>query len=199
MNTPAPAPGKLIVLSGPSGSGKTTIVQRLLAAVPELVRSISATTRPPRPGEQDGKDYFFLSRGEFDRRAAEGAFLEHAEVFGNGYGTPRDFVERETRAGRSVVLAIDVQGADIVRRKFSPVVSIFVLPPNLPELERRLRERKSDAEADVARRLATARAEIGRKDQYDFVVVNDDVDAAVQAVVRHIKMALHTKGRSLLE
>lgn len=195
----APPSGKLVVLSGPSGSGKTTIVKGLLAAVPELVRSVSVTTRAPRDGERDGVDYFFLTREAFDRRAAEGGFLEHAEVFGHGYGTPRDFVERETRAGRSVVLAIDVQGADQVRRRFSPVISIFVLPPTLVELERRLRARKTDAETDIARRLATARVEISRKDQYDFIVVNDDAAAAIRTVARHLEMALHTKGRSLLE
>lgn len=191
--------GKLVILSGPSGTGKTTIVQRLLGSVPGLVRSVSATTRPPRPGERDGTDYFFLSREAFDRKAGEGAFLEHAEVFGHAYGTPRDFVERETAAGRSVILAIDVQGADQVRRRYSPVISIFILPPSLSELERRLRARGTDAEAAIAGRLAQARAEMARKDQYDFVVVNDDVDAAVRAVRGHLETALHTKGRSLLE
>lgn len=195
----SPGAGKLVILSGPSGTGKTTIVQRLLGAVPGLVRSVSATTRPPRPGEREGEDYFFLSREAFDRKAREGAFIEHAEVFGHAYGTPREFVERETAAGRSVILAIDVQGADQVRRRYSPVISIFVLPPSLSELERRLRARGTDAEAAIAGRLAQARAEMARKDQYDFVVVNDDIGAAVRAVRKHLETALHTKGRSLLE
>lgn len=195
----SPGAGKLVILSGPSGTGKTTIVQRLLGAVPGLVRSVSATTRPPRPGEREGEDYFFLSREAFDRKAREGAFLEHAEVFGHAYGTPREFVERETAAGRSVILAIDVQGADQIRRRYSPVISIFVLPPSLSELERRLRARGTDAEAAIAGRLAQARAEMARKDQYDFVVVNDDIGVAVRAVRKHLETALHTKGRSLLE
>lgn len=171
--------GRLIVLSGPSGVGKTTVVDRLLQEVPGLVRSISATTRPRRAAERDGTDYFFLSPEEFERRRAAGAFLEWADVFDRRYGTPRAFVEGELSAGRSVILAIDVQGAAQVRRSFSPVLSIFLAPPGLEALRRRLDLRGADDPATIARRLAVASAEIARSAEYDHVVVNDDLDRAV--------------------
>ena len=190
--------GRLIILSGPSGVGKTTVVQKLLSEVPGLVRSVSATTRSIRPGEKEGVDYFFLSREAFDRKAEAGEFLEIAEVFGHAYGTPRAFVEATISKGKSVLLAIDVQGADQVRSRFSPVVSFFLAPPSLAALRERLAHRKTDSGEEVERRLAIARQEIARKDQYDYVVVNDDLAQTVAQIRALLETILHKDRSSLL-
>jgi guanylate kinase len=173
-----PAPGLLVVVSGPSGVGKTTVVERLLSSF-EGRRAVTATTRAPRPGEVDGRDYIFLSEEEFRRRVAAGAFLEHAEVHGRLYGTPREGVREILSRGEVCVLSIDVQGAAQVRGKVEPALFVFLLPPDREELERRLRTRGTEAPEVVAGRLAVAVRELAREGEYDVSVVNDDLDRAV--------------------
>jgi guanylate kinase len=166
-----------IVVSGPSGAGKTTLAHRVLGADPLIRRSISTTTRSPRPGEVEGRDYFFVDRARFDRLKA-GELVEWAEVHGACYGTRRDFVEGQLAAGRDVLLNIDIQGGDKVKKVFPGAVMVFILPPSLADLERRLRARGDLADADFKARLAAARAEIGASARYDYLVVNDDLDRA---------------------
>ena len=174
-----PSPARLLVVSGPSGSGKSTVIQRACALEPGLVRCLSCTTRAPRGTERDGVDYWFLTQAEFDRRAAEGGFLEHAVVFGKAsYGTPRTFVEEQLAAGRSVVKDVDVQGAALIRHSFPQAVHIFLIPPNAADVERRLRGRGTDAEDVVARRLAEAEREVSHWRAYDHLIVNAEVERA---------------------
>lgn len=171
--------GLLFVVSAPSGTGKTTVVERLVPLVPGLGLSRSYTSRPARGGETDGVDYNFITRTRFDEMVAAGAFLEWADVFGNLYGTCASDAEREIAAGRDLVLVIDVQGARKVRAHGLPMISVFVLPPSFEILERRLRGRSKDDEAAIARRLTTARAEVEAVREYDYAVVNDELDACV--------------------
>ncbi len=175
------AKGPLIILSGPSGSGKTTVTSRLLAVsgLP-LRQSISATTRSPRNGERDGVEYYFLSLEEFQQKIAAGEFLEWATVICNFYGTPREPVERLRQQGIGVLLVIDVQGAAQVRKSRPDHVSIFLTTPSLEVLEKRLRDRNSEDEATIQRRLATARKELQRAGEYTHQVVNDDLDTTVR-------------------
>jgi guanylate kinase len=177
-------PGKLVVISGPSGAGKTTLLARLLARYPRIKPSVSATTRPPRPGERDGVDYHFLTPAEFARRQAAGEFLECFEVFGRGYwyGTLESEVSPSLAAGKSVVLEIDVQGTMAVLASHPEAITIFVRPGDAAELERRLRGRGTDSEEAIARRLEVARRELERAGEYQYQVVNDDVDRAVQEI-----------------
>ena len=179
--------GLLFVVSAPSGTGKTTVVERLAQVVPSLSLSRSYTSRAKRVGETDGVDYNFITRQRFEDMIAEGAFLEWADVFGNLYGTCAADAERELASGRDVVLVIDVQGARQVRA-CCETVGIFVLPPSFEVLERRLRGRSKDAEADIQRRLSTARAEVAAYVEYDYVVVNDELDRCVDRL-RSIIMA----------
>ncbi|MEX2113643.1 MAG: guanylate kinase [Pirellulales bacterium] len=176
--------GKLIVISGPSGAGKTTLLARLLARFPQLTPSISATTRPPRPGERDGVDYHFLTAEEFSRRQLAGEFLECCEVFGRGYwyGTLRSEVSPSLATGKSVVLEIDVQGTMAVLAAYPDAITIFVRPGDAAELERRLRGRGTDSEEAITRRLAVARRELARAGEYRYQVVNDNIDRAVQEI-----------------
>ncbi len=177
-------PGKLIVISGPSGAGKSTLLAKLLAQMPELKSAVSATTRGPRPGEQEGVDYYFLSDEEFARRKAAGEFLECFEVFGRGtwYGTLHSEVSPSLAAGESVVLEIDVHGTMAVVEAYSEAITIFVRPGSPKELERRLRGRGTDSAESIARRLEVARRELEAAGQYKYQVVNDDVDRAVQEI-----------------
>jgi len=178
--TLAPRRGLLIMLSSPSGAGKSTLARRLIAKDPGMRFSVSATTREPRPGEVDGREYWFMSRPAFQAAAARGDMLEHAEVFGNLYGSPRAPIEAELAAGRDVLLDIDWQGGQQVRNSAlgRDVVSVFILPPSLAELDRRLRERGQDAPEVIAGRMAKSQAEISHWAEYDFVLVNDDLDRA---------------------
>jgi guanylate kinase len=175
--------GSLIVIAGPSGVGKGSVVRRLLARDPDrLALSISATTRPPRPGERDGVDYRFVDPATFDAMIAGAALLEWAEVFGDRYGTPAEAVEAARASGRDAILEIDVQGARQVRGRAPDAVLVFLAPPSLGELERRLRSRGTESEERIRRRLATAEAELAQADAFDHVVVNDDLAAASSQV-----------------
>jgi guanylate kinase len=177
--------GILFIVAAPSGAGKSTLVNALLAREPGIALSISHTTRKPRPGDVDGVQYHFVVRAMFGKMIAAGDFLEHADVFGNCYGTSRGAVEPILEAGRDVLLEIDWQGAAQVRAEI-PCVSIFILPPSRAELERRLRARATDSEATIEKRLAASREEIAHAGEFDCIVVNDDFEdavAALQAVV----------------
>jgi guanylate kinase len=173
---------RLYVISAPSGAGKTSLVKALREARPELALSVSHTTRKPRPNEQDGREYHFVSTEGFDRLVAAGAFLEHARVFDNQYGTGRGQVEARLRAGSHVLLEIDWQGARQVRAAMPECVSIFILPPSRAELERRLRGRGTDSDAVIARRLADAAADMSHCPEFDYAIVNDRFDEAVAAL-----------------
>jgi len=180
------APGKLFIVAAPSGAGKSTLVNALLAREPDIALSISHTTRAPRPGDVDGVQYHFVDRETFERMVAHGDFLEHADVFGNYYGTSRGAVEPTLKVGRDVLLEIDWQGAEQVRRAMPECVSIFILPPSRAELERRLRARATDSEATIEKRLAASREEIAHAGEFDHIVVNDrfeDAVAALQSIV----------------
>lgn len=172
--------GLLIILSSPSGAGKSTLAKRLMAWDTSLRFSVSATTRAPRPGEEDGREYWFHSRAEFLSMVAAGDMLEHAEVFGNLYGSPRTPVERAMAEGRDTLFDIDWQGGQQIRNSVlgKDVVSIFVLPPSIAELERRLRSRAQDSDAVIAGRMAKSEAEISHWAEYDYVLVNEDIDRA---------------------
>ena len=170
--------GLMFVLSSPSGAGKTTIARMLLHAEPELGLSVSATTRPIRPGEVDGRDYHFVGQDEFDRMVEAGEFYEWAHVFGNSYGTPKGRIRAGLKAGRDFLFDIDWQGTQQLHQKAeADVVRVFILPPSLDELRRRLVGRGTDSDAVISARMARAQAEISHWDGYDYVVVNDDVDA----------------------
>jgi guanylate kinase len=172
----------LFVVSAPSGSGKTTVVERLVQTMPGLRMSRSYTSRPARLGEQDGVDYQFVSRERFEAMIAGDQFLEWAEVFGNLYGTSTVDTERALGKGGDLILVIDVQGARQVRRHGLPVVSVFVLPPSFDVLQQRLRGRSKDSDEQVRRRLDVARDEVNAVTEYDYVVVNDEVNACVDRV-----------------
>ena len=170
--------GLLIVISAPSGTGKTTLTRMLLEEFPHMEFSVSFTTRPPRPGEVNGKDYWFVSKEEFLKRIEEGDFLEWAEVYGNLYGTSKSQVLKALNEGKDVLLDIDPQGALQVKENFPDAVLIFILPPSLKELERRLRKRGTDSEEVIEKRLKIAREEIRRAPLYDYIVVNDSLEVA---------------------
>ena len=175
--------GFLLVVSGPSGVGKGTLVERLLAVRPECALSISATTRPRRPHEVEGVQYFFLSRDTFERRRAEGYFLECAEVHGHLYGTPRAFVDDQLHRGHVVVLEVDVQGGASIRRADRTAVSVFVSPPSVESLRQRLTARGTDRPEVVEHRLLNAPAELAQMNEYDYVVLNDDLEQATARIL----------------
>lgn len=175
--------GLMLVLSSPSGAGKSTISRRILAQDDAIALSVSVTTRQPRPGEVDGVHYVFASIPDFESRIAAGAMLEHAKVFENYYGTPRGPVEDSLKSGRDVMFDIDWQGnRQLTETARQDVVSIFILPPSYAELERRLRDRGQDSDDVIAKRMAKAAAEMSHWGEYDYVIVNQDLDASVAAV-----------------
>ena len=178
-DTAVPSPGSLYIISAPSGAGKTSLVKALTDSSAQVRVSVSHTTRAPRPGERDGVHYHFVDRDTFQAMVAEDAFLEHAEVFGNFYGTARASVQALMDQGADVILEIDWQGAAQVRRLMPGALSVFILPPSRAELEARLRGRGQDSEEVIARRLAEAKAEMAHHGEFDYLVVNDDFDRAL--------------------
>lgn len=184
--------GKTFIICGPSGVGKGTVVARLLASDPKLYFSVSATTRPPRPGEVDGKHYHFLSREQFQRWIDEDAFLEHAEFVGNLYGTPKLYVDKAMDLGRDVILDIEIQGAEQVHRRRPEAIRIYVAPPSWAELERRLIGRGTEDMEKVRRRLERGKEEFAVARDFDYFVINDTVDRAVEEL-RAILLAEHCR------
>ena len=185
--------GALFIVSSPSGGGKTSLVRALLEAEPEVQLSVSHTTRPARPGEVDGRDYYFVTPAVFKRMLEAGEFLESAEIYGNHYGTSQKWIERERESGHDVLLEIDWQGAQQVRRLLRPVVSIFVLPPSPEVLESRLKGRGQDSADVVRKRLAAARDEISHVGEYDYAIINDDFNRAaldLRSIVRAERLKL---------
>jgi guanylate kinase len=185
----------VFIISAPSGSGKSTLVHRLLNSVPNLAFSISYTTRQPRPGETNGVDYIFISRKDFEERLAGGEFLEYAEVFGNYYGTNRESFESATHQGKDLVLDIDVQGARQLKVAIPQAISIFVLPPSKDVLEQRLRSRSHDSEEVIQRRLRGAAEEVQNYTQYDFVLINRDIEDASARLATIVKAERLRKAR----
>ncbi|MBA4143473.1 MAG: guanylate kinase [Nitrosospira sp.] len=173
-------PGNLYIISAPSGAGKTSLVKALLQSGVDLSLSVSYTTRRARPGEIDGHDYHFINREDFEERLKQNEFLESAEVYGNYYGTSRKWIDHALESGRDILLEIDSQGARQVRCIFPGAVAIFVLPPSLKVLEMRLRRRAQDSPEAIGHRLASARDEIGHVAEYDYVIINDKLDKALQ-------------------
>ena len=180
MQPAQPRRGLLIILSSPSGAGKSTLARRIMAWDPDLRFSVSATTRAPREGEVDGREYHFRSRDEFEALVAAGQMLEHAEVFGNFYGSPRAPVEVAMTEGRDTLFDVDWQGGQQIKNSAlgKDVVSVFILPPSMAELERRLRARAQDSDEVIRGRMAKSLAEISHWSEYDYVLVNDDIDRA---------------------
>ena len=190
--------GLVLVLSSPSGAGKTTITRRLLDMDPDLRISVSATTRPKRPGEVEGVHYFFVDKPQFERMIAAGELLEYAEVFGNLYGTPKAPGDAMLGQGLDVVADVDWQGTQQLRQSFrDDMVSIFVLPPSIDELERRLRSRAQDGEEVVQSRMALADSEISHWPEYDYVIVNDDLDETLETVSAILKVERLKRPRRL--
>lgn len=174
--------GKLIVLTGPSGVGKGTLLEQLLQACPDLYLAVSATTRSPREGEVDGKHYYFLTKDQFQTRIDQNQLLEWAEYAGNFYGTLREPVMREITQGKKVILEIELVGARQIRDQVADAFQIFVSPPSVTDLEARIRGRGQDSEEAIARRLDQAKVELAAADEFDFQLVNDDLDAALQTL-----------------
>jgi len=174
--------GSIIVISAPSGAGKSTLIKRLMTASPSLRFSVSYTTRAPRATERRGRDYFFVSRQVFERMARRGEFVEWADVYGHLYGTAHQQLLTAQKAGQDILLDIDVKGHQQVRQRLPEAVSVFILPPSFAELSRRLRDRHSDAPEEIERRLETAREEIAHWAEYDYLVVNDHLKDATQAL-----------------
>lgn len=196
---PTASGGILFIVSAPSGAGKTSLIDALLDADGALTVSISHTTRPQRPREQAGVNYHFVDRREFERLIATDAFLEHAEVFGNYYGTSRESVAQALRTGSDVVLEIDWQGAALVRRSLPEAVSVFIVPPSQAALRQRLQERAEDEPAVIESRLAEARGEMAHHGEFDYLVVNDDFATALeelQSIVRAERCRLSRRART---
>lgn len=182
--------GNLFVISGPSGAGKGTLISLLTQRVPDAWVSVSATTRAPRPGEEDGIDYHFLSEGEFEQIMNEGGFLEHALVHGKHYGTIKRYVDEHIARGDAVILEVDVQGARQVKKIMPDAHYIFIEPPSLEELERRLRGRNTETEEQINKRLRTASLELSAKMEYDVQLVNEDIETAYGQLEAYIKSCM---------
>ncbi|WP_457639892.1 guanylate kinase [Persephonella sp.] len=183
--------GQLFILSSPAGGGKTTLSNLLIKEIPNLKRVITCTTRPPRKGEKNGVDYFFLSKEEFEKRIKEGKFLEYAVVHGNYYGTPKDEVEEELQKGYDLILVIDVQGMRQVKKNRPETVAVFLLPPSWDELVKRM-EKRGDPPEEISKRLETAKKEIPAWREYDYIVINDILDRAKEDL-KHIILSYRLK------
>ena len=189
--TPNPSKGVLYIVSAPSGAGKTSLVKALLKTDPAIRLSVSYTTRAPRPGETDGRDYHFVDRHRFELMLAEGEFLEHAEVYGNFYGTSKGSITRDLNAGHDILLEIDWQGAAQVKHHFPESTSIFILPPSFNALRTRLKGREQDSDEVIERRLAAAAHDVAHADAFDYIMVNDDFDHALLdlvAITRSVRL-----------
>lgn len=194
------AGGNFFVVVAPSGAGKTSLVNELLRREPRIRLSISYTTRPPREGEAHGREYHFVTRAEFERMIASGDFIEHANVYGNYYGTSRRWIEAELAGENDVLLEIDWQGARQVRKLFPAMVGIFILPPSISELKRRLEARGKDAPESIATRMASAREEISHVLEFEYIIVNEEFDSAVsdlQGIVRASRVARASQSARL--
>jgi len=192
--------GNLFIVSAPSGAGKSSLVNALLERDAAIRLSISYTTRAPRPGEEDGVHYHFVSREAFQERLGRGEFLESAEVYGNYYGTSQPWIEAERAAGRDILLEIDWQGAAQVRHLVPDAISIFILPPSIEELRRRLQGRGTDSEEVIARRMAAAREDVSHCLEFDYLVVNDQFDTALAdllAIARAHRLGIHSQEKRL--
>ena len=188
--------GLLIVVSGFAGSGKGTIMKRLVEEYGNYALSVSMTTRAPRPGEVHGREYFFVSKEEFEQKIKEEGLVEYASYVGNYYGTPRAYVEEQMAAGKDVVLEIEIQGALKVRERYPDAVLIFVLPPSVEELYRRLKNRGTETEEVVRKRMSRAAEEAGMIEKYDYIMINDEVEGSVKRLHRLIEAAHFTPGRN---
>lgn len=189
--TPQSPQGMLYIVSAPSGAGKTSLVKALLKADPAIRLSVSYTTRPPRSGEHDGRDYHFVARHDFEKMLANGEFLEHAEVYGNFYGTSKASIARDLKAGHDTLLEIDWQGASQVKQHFPQSISVFILPPSFAALRTRLTARAQDSSEVIERRLAAAAHDVAHAEAFDYIIVNDDFDHALQdlvAITRSIRL-----------
>ncbi|MCM1040617.1 MAG: guanylate kinase [Ruminococcus sp.] len=188
--------GILIVVSGFSGAGKGTLMKKLVAEYEDYALSISATTRDPRPGEQDGREYFFLDKAAFEKKIAAGGFIEHACYCDNYYGTPRDYVESQLAAGKDVILEIEIQGALQIRKEYPTALLLFVMPPDAKELKRRLMGRGTETQEVIVKRLERAVEEAEGIEEYDYIVVNDDLDICVKELHEIIVAAHNTPFRN---
>ena len=189
--------GILFIVSAPSGAGKTSLISALLDADPHVRKSVSYTTRDPRPGEADGHDYHFVTAAEFERMLERGEFLESAQVHGNSYGTSHQWVTEQIAKGQDILLEIDWQGAQQVRRIFADSIGIFILPPSIEELERRMRARAQDSEEVVRRRLAVAADEMSHAAEFEYVIINKDFDEARRDLIAVVRACRLTYARQL--
>lgn len=188
--------GILVVVSGFSGAGKGTLMKRLVEKYDNYALSVSATTRKPRPGERDGREYFFLTREQFEKKIAEHTLIEYADYCGNYYGTPRDYVERELAGGRDVILEIEIQGALKIKEQYPDALLLFVTTPDAAELRRRLSKRGTETEEVIQKRLLRAAKEAEGIEEYDYIVINDDLETCVQELHGIIAAARHTPRRN---
>ena len=186
----------VVIVSAPSGSGKTTIVSELLEKMPDVKRSISFTTRPPREGEEDKQDYIFVSKEEFDKKIEQGDFLEWEKNFDNFYGTSKKQIEEALASGTDIILSIDVKGARKVKEAFPGSISVFIMPPSVEELVSRLRNRNTDQENQVSIRLKESRKEIESSDEYDYMIINKDLAVAVEELSSIINMERKNRDRT---
>jgi guanylate kinase len=191
-------PGNLFIISAPSGAGKTSLVHALLNINPQLDMSVSYTTREPRPGEHDGKDYHFVSREVFLAMAMRGEFLESAEVYGNLYGTSQTWISHENTRGRDILLEIDWQGAAQIRSLYPECISVFILPPSMKALEERLKKRGKDNDAVIAKRMAAVRVDVAHVAEFDYVIINDNLNEALRELNAVVLSAKLRSARQLV-